>query len=98
MKYLFDAIKPKEKDITREIRSFLKIKRVFHWKQWQGLGSRPGVSDILGIYKGKMLCIEVKTERGKVNEVQQEFIDRVNYEGGLAFVARSVEEVMERLK
>jgi Holliday junction resolvase len=96
MKNLFN-IQPKEKDITREIRSYLRIKRVFHWKNWGGPMSERGVPDILGVWKGRLLGIEIKTARGHLNEYQQAFIDRINLEGGLAFVARSVEDVMERL-
>jgi len=97
-RYLFKQIQPKEKDITREIRSYLRIRGIFHWKEWGGPMSENGVPDILGCWKGRMLGIEVKTARGHVSDYQQAFIDRINREGGLAFVARSVEDVMERLK
>jgi hypothetical protein len=36
------------------------------------------------------LAIEVKTPSGKVTQEQQQFIDRVNKEGGIAGVARSI--------
>ena len=49
-----------------------------------------GVSDILGIRNGRLLAIEVKTPSGKVTQEQQQFIDRVNKEGGIAGVARSI--------
>jgi len=52
-----------------------------------------GVSDILGIHNGRLLAIEVKTPSGRVSKEQQDFIDRVQQEGGIAFVARSVSEV-----
>ena len=97
MKSLFPEMHLKEKDVTDEIRQYLKIRGVWHYKQWQGLGSMAGVSDIIGIYKGRYLAIEVKGPKGQVTEKQQRFIDRVNIEGGLAFVARGVEDVIERL-
>ena len=87
-----------EKEITYAIRMVLKTLGIFHWKQWQGPMSQPkGVCDILGIWKGKMLAIEVKTNNGKVTEDQNRFIDRINREGGLAFVARSEDDVIDRL-
>ena len=98
MTQLFKNIQWSEKDITREIRAYLKIRGIFHWKVFQTLGSTPGCPDILGIYKGKMLGIEVKTKNGKLTERQERFIEWINLEGGLAFVARSVEDVMEALK
>ena len=69
-----------EREITAAIRGLLKTLGVFHWKQFQTLGSTPGVPDIIGILRGRMLGIEVKTKRGKVSEHQQKFIDIINSE------------------
>ena len=38
-----------EKEITASIRTLLKAFGIFHYKNWQGLGSQKGVSDIIGI-------------------------------------------------
>jgi penicillin-binding protein-related factor A (putative recombinase) len=56
-----------------------------------------GVADILGIYKGKPLAVEVKTKTGKLSEYQKDFLDNWRAHGGLAFVARSVEDVIDAL-
>lgn len=56
-----------------------------------------GVSDIIGCKDGRMIAIEIKTPGGKVTSHQQRFIDRVNEAGGVAFVARSIEDVIEGL-
>jgi hypothetical protein len=58
-----------------------------------------GVSDIIGCIPktGRFLAIEVKRPGGKPTPEQQQFIDTINAAGGLAFVARSVEEVEQRL-
>lgn len=98
MKSLFPQFKPKEADITREIRQYLKIRGVWHYKQWQGLGSLPGVADIIGCFKGKYLAIEVKTPGKNPTPHQQNFLNQVIYAGGLAFVARSVDDVIQRLE
>jgi hypothetical protein len=99
MKNLFD-IQPKEKEIKSEIRRYLKIRGFFCWNQWQGQMSVKGVPDIVGLFpkSGRLFAVEVKTDRGRVRPEQQDFMDRINAEGGLAFVAHSVEEVMERLR
>lgn len=86
---------PTEKEITKEIRSALKVLGIFHWKVHQGLGSVPGVPDILGIYKGRMLGIEVKTKNGKLSDHQKRFMARINGNGGIAFVARSASDVID---
>lgn len=87
----------KERDITRQIRDCLKYHGVFHWKVHQGLGSTPGVADILGCYKGRLLAIEVKAGKGRLSEAQAKFLNRVRDEGGIAIVAYSVEAVIGQL-
>jgi hypothetical protein len=83
--------------LTRSVRSLLNAARIFHWKVWQGMGSVPGVPDILGVHKGRMIAIELKAPKGTVSPAQQEFIDRINEAGGLAFVARSLDDVIKGL-
>lgn len=59
---------------------------------------RNGVSDILGILPcGTFVAIEVKTPTGKLSENQKLFISDINKCNGIAFVARSVDDVRERL-
>ena len=57
----------------------------------------PGVSDIIGCYNGRMIAIELKAPKGVVSDAQQAFIDRINEAGGIAFVARSLDDVIEGL-
>lgn len=59
-----------------------------------------GVADILGIFKktGRMVAIEVKTKTGRLTPHQEEFLKAVKEHGGIAFVARSVDDVMKELK
>lgn len=89
---------PREADITRSIRDLLKTLGVFHWKNWGGPMGTSGIPDILGIWQGKMLGIEVKRPGGIVAEHQKAFLAKINAEGGIAFVARSVDDVIENLK
>jgi penicillin-binding protein-related factor A (putative recombinase) len=52
-----------------------------------------GVSDILGIYKGKLLAIEVKRLKSdKPSEDQVKFLERVKKLGGISGVARSIDD------
>lgn len=91
------AVKISEMEITHSIRSLLKQFGIFHWKVWQGMGSAPGVPDIVGIHQGKFLGIEVKTASGKLSPHQERFLKNINAAGGIAFVARSLDDVIEKL-
>lgn len=87
-----------ESEITAAIRGVLKSLGIWHFKHWSGPMTNPkGISDILGIYLGKMLAIEVKKPGGKLTPEQQRFIDRVKIEGGISFVAYSIDDVINGL-
>lgn len=87
-----------EADVTHQIRQVLKLCNVWHWKNWSGPMTYPkGIADILGIYNGRMLAIEVKKPGGKVSPHQRSFLKRVNEEGGIGFVAYSVDDVVSQL-
>ena len=57
-----------------------------------------GVSDILGIADtGQMIAIEVKSKIGRLSEEQALFLKKIQDMGGIACVARSIEDVKEAL-
>jgi hypothetical protein len=86
-----------EAQITKGIRGVLKFLGIWHFKLHQGLGSTPGIPDIVGIFEGKPLYIEVKTRKGKLSDVQEQKIKEIQKAGGIAFVARSIDEVIDNL-
>lgn len=73
-----------------------------------GVGS-PGGSDLIGYRKvtvtpemvgqeiAQFAAVEVKTARGRVRPEQQRFIEHVRGAGGVAGIARSVEDAEELL-
>lgn len=63
-----------------------------------GKWTRAGVADIVGIYKGKPLYIEVKQKGKYASKEQKEFIAEVIEHGGIAFVASDIDEVKKQLK
>ena len=101
--------KCKETDIKNAILEFLNYHHVFCWpndsvgifdpvkKIYRKKHSRfamNGVSDILGVLPdGRFLAIEVKSDKGRCSDDQVHFLGEVNKRGGLAFVAKSVDDV-----
>lgn len=59
---------------------------------------RNGVPDILGIWRRRPLSIEVKKPEGKVSSEQREFLLEFTTKGGIAIVARSLDELKSSLK
>lgn len=60
-------------------------------------GGWAGVSDLNICWRGKFVAIEIKVEGRQPTAMQERYINRVNAAGGLAFVARSVEDVKRQL-
>lgn len=54
-----------------------------------------GVSDILGCIDGKLVCIEVKSATGRLSDNQKKFIEMIENAGGIAGVARNIDDVKE---
>lgn len=67
------------------------------YRKWVGPGKIKGVSDIIGIWNGRPLAIEVKTKTGVIRPEQTEFLQQFNIAGGIGFVAHSLEEVITYL-
>lgn len=55
-----------------------------------GVHRSVGIPDIIGIWKGRFLAIEVKAPKSYPSPDQRAVIERINQEGGIAFVARSI--------
>ncbi len=56
-----------------------------------------GAADLLGIWKGRPLAIEVKAGKNKASVDQLAFIEWWKKHGGVGFVAWSVEDVAKEL-
>lgn len=103
-----------EKQIETAILTYLSfLPKCFAWKnntvgiydtsrgvhRKLGKFSMRGVSDILGIYHGRFLAIEVKRDKSsRVSREQRDFLERVRRLGGIAGICTSVEEAKELLK
>lgn len=62
----------------------------------QRYGLCPGASDLIGIYRGRFVALEVKRPKGgAVSEEQTMFLALVLERGGIAAVVRSVDEAVE---
>jgi len=68
------------------------------YRKKTGVGHRLGVSDIIGLWNGTFIAIEVKTQTGRISEHQEFFMKDVVAHGGLAFVVRSVDEVVDLVR
>lgn len=57
------------------------------------LGVRPGIPDVLILYRGQLIGIELKTPKGRLTPAQKVMRDRLMQAGALVAVCRSVDDV-----
>lgn len=60
--------------------------------------NRNGVPDVLACRDGAFVAIEVKAPTGTVSKLQEYQIKKIKEAGGIAFVARSLDEVKTQIK
>ncbi len=88
----------READIVRAILTDLRsFDRCFCWKEHGGVYGTAGIPDIICCYRGRFVAFEVKTETGRVTELQKAVLRRINEAGGTAIVVRSVQDVRDAL-
>lgn len=86
-----------EGKVQEQIISYLKRKRVYHFR-FQAQSNLNGLPDILCLYKGFFLGLELKRENGGApTELQLRKIKAINDNGGIGLIVRSVKEVEEVL-
>lgn len=86
-----------ESDVQKNIISYLKKKRVYHFR-FQAQYNLNGLPDILCLYKGFFLGLELKREKGGTpTTLQKRKIKAINDNGGIGVIVRSVDEVEEIL-
>jgi penicillin-binding protein-related factor A (putative recombinase) len=97
-----------EKEIEKQILHYLLGRHVFIFKvERQGTFDptrkcfrrktgiwKKGVSDLIGIYRKCPIAIEIKSAKGRLTPDQNEFLIEWRSEGGFAFVARSVSDIV----
>ena len=86
-----------EQEIVKSIRALLRTLNIWHWKVYTGPQNLPGVSDIIGIYKGRFLAIEVKRPGLKLTALQESFLTQVKEAGGIGIVATCCDDVITAL-
>jgi len=85
----------REKQIENAIKKYLASKEIYFVKHHATKFTKVGVPDILACWNGQFVAIEVKTPIGRLTPLQVHNLDHIRQNGGIAIVARSLEDVME---
>lgn len=61
--------------------------------RWVQFGLCVGSSDLIGIYKGLFLALEIKKPGGTIRPEQKQFIELINKNGGIAAIVYDASEI-----
>jgi hypothetical protein len=64
---------------------------------FKGIGTVAGIPDVVCIFEGRVFALELKTERGRITEVQQVTHDRMRAAGAIVAAAHGVDEAIAQL-
>jgi hypothetical protein len=95
----------KEKEIQSAIVEYLKLKRIFHYRNNTGafvdknnhmyrFGAL-GSPDVVAVKDGRYIAIEVKTAKGIQSDAQLNFQRELERAGGQYILARSLDEIIK---
>lgn len=90
-----------EAKLTAKIRQYLNsLEDSFFWKAKGDPRQHKGISDLVGVYHGWFVALEIKTPQNKrgLTLYQKVFLQKVKRAGGKAYVVRSLADVKRVFK
>ena len=81
-----------ESRIQKDIINYLKSKRAYYFR-FQAQSNLNGIPDILCLYKGLFLGLELKTDKGTPTDLQLRKLKAINDNNGIGLIIRSVDEL-----
>ena len=79
---------------TRKLTTLKNGKKVsLEGRRLKDEGVKAGVADLMILWRGKLICLEVKTDKGRQSPSQKEWALTITQCGGLYHVVRSVDDV-----
>lgn len=93
-----------EKETQKAILEYLDVRGIFHYRQNSGAykaahggfiryGTK-GAPDIVAVFRGKYIGIEVKDIKGRLNDNQKDFCKLLEAAGGIYMIARDIDDVI----
>jgi hypothetical protein len=96
---------PTESALLAQVRQWLTLKRVFHWRANSGGGTRggrpikgnpAGTPDLLAVLPGGRLCgIELKSKAGRLRPAQAAWFANATRAGALCLIVRDLRELID---
>lgn len=85
--------KTEESKLEKEVEIFMKNKRIWQLARFQAQYNQNGLPDRLYLYKGLLLGLELKTDKGSPTKLQLMKLREINNNGGIGIIIRSVNDI-----
>lgn len=86
-----------ENKFQEEVIKFLKNKRIYHFR-FQAQSNLNGMPDVLALYKGYFIGLELKKKGGEPTNLQERKIKTINENGGLGIIVDDIEDVSKLIR
>ena len=90
--------KTEESKLEQEVEKFMREKRIWQLARFQAQYNQNGLPDRLYLYKGLLLGLELKTDKGAPTILQLRKLKEINNNGGLGLIIRSVDDVKKLIE
>lgn len=85
--------KTEESKLEQEVEKFMREKRIWQLARFQAQYNQNGLPDRLYLYKGLLLGLELKTDKGVPTTLQLRKLKEINDNGGLGVIIRSADDI-----
>lgn len=90
--------KTEESKLEQEVEKFMREKRIWQLARFQAQYNQNGLPDRLYLYKGLLLGLELKTDKGVPTILQLRKLKEINNNGGLGLIIRSIDDVKKLIE
>lgn len=87
--------KTEESKLEQEVEKFMIHRRIWQLARFQAQSNQNGIPDRLYLYKGLLLGLELKTDKGSPTTLQLIKLKEINNNGGIGVIIKSVDDVKE---
>lgn len=82
--------KTEEGKLEEQIEKFMNNRKIWQLARYQAQSNQNGIPDRLYLYKGLLLGLELKTDKGVPTDLQLRKIKAINDNGGIGLIVRNV--------
>lgn len=83
-----------ENDFQKKVIDYLRRNKIWHFR-FQAQSNKYGLPDIICLYRGFFLGLELKADKGSPTELQLKKLEAINYNGGIGIILKDLSELEE---